>query len=86
MSQSPSGGGGFRIRSPQDFGAGVFMIMLGIAALILGANLSMGTLRSIGPGMLPKSLAVICMVIGVVLCLNALRYSGPALESWSLKG
>lgn len=85
MSQSPSGGSGFRVRSPQDMGAGIFMIALGVLALILGANLPMGTLRSIGPGMLPKSLAVICMVIGLVLALNSLRYDGPALERWSAR-
>ncbi len=86
MSQMSDGGGGLRIRSPQDMGAGIFMIVLGVAALILGSNLSMGTLRSIGPGMLPKSLAVICMAIGLLLCVNSLRFGGPALESWSWKG
>jgi hypothetical protein len=86
MSQMSDGGGGLRIRSPQDMGAGIFMILLGLLAFVLGYELPLGTLRSMGPGMLPKSFAVICMGLGFLMCLNAFRWDGPALEGWSTKG
>jgi hypothetical protein len=77
---------GLRIRSTQDFAAGVFMILLGGLALILARDLPMGTLRQLGPGMLPKSFSVICIALGVIQIIGSLRYSGESLTSFSWRG
>jgi putative tricarboxylic transport membrane protein len=77
---------GLRIRSQQDLGAGVFMLVLSGLALLLARNLSMGTLRQIGPGMLPISFSVICAFLGVLLVISSLRFKGEKLQGWSWRG
>jgi len=77
---------GLRIRSSQDFTAGVFMVVLSVIALVLARDLAVGTLRQIGPGMLPVSFAVICAALGLMLVVSSLRYNGEKLEGWSWKG
>lgn len=77
---------GIRIRSSQDFAAGLFMIALAVLALILSSDLPTGTLRQLGPGMLPKAFAVICALLGVMLCITALRFNGEKLSGWSWRG
>ncbi len=77
---------GLRIRSQQDFAAGLFIIALGLLALFLSRDLPMGTLRQIGAGMLPKAIAVICIGLGLLLAASALRYNGDKLTPWSWRG
>lgn len=77
---------GMRIKSTQDFAAGLFMIALAGLAFYLARDLSAGTLRQIGPGMLPKSFAAICGGLGLLLCLSSLRYEGERLAGWSWSG
>ncbi|WP_376988562.1 tripartite tricarboxylate transporter TctB family protein [Bosea sp. R86505] len=77
---------GLRIRSSQDMGAGLFMILLAGLAFVLARDLPIGTLRQIGPGMLPKSFAVICATLGLLLCITSLRYNGEKLSGWSWRG
>ncbi|MFZ4533301.1 MAG: tripartite tricarboxylate transporter TctB family protein [Alsobacter sp.] len=77
---------GIGIRAPQDALAGVFLIAVGVTALVLGADLPMGTLRSMGAGMLPKSLAVMVAGAGVLLLISAFLADGAGLERWHLRG
>lgn len=77
---------GLRVRSSQDLAAGLFMILLAGVALVLSYDLSMGTLRQLGPGMLPKTFAAICAALGAMLILSSLRYHGEQLSGWSWKG
>jgi hypothetical protein len=79
-------GRSWRIASPQDFAAGLFLVALGVGAWFAAGNLAMGTLRSMGPGMLPKSLAVLVAALGVILALQSLRVQGPSLQAWSWRG
>lgn len=77
---------GLRIKSTQDFAAGLFMIALALLAIYLSGDLPAGTLRQIGPGMLPKSFAAICGGLGLILSLTSLRFEGERLSGWSWKG
>lgn len=77
---------GLRIRSQQDFAAGIFMILLSAIALFLSRGLPVGTLRQIGPGMLPVAFSVICIALGLMLLVNSVRYNGEKLEGWAWKG
>lgn len=77
---------GLRIRSTQDFAAGIFMILLSCIALYLARDLSVGTLRQIGPGMLPVSFAVICILLGLLQVIGSVRYKGEQLAGWSWRG
>ncbi|HEV7259947.1 MAG TPA: tripartite tricarboxylate transporter TctB family protein [Bosea sp. (in: a-proteobacteria)] len=75
-----------RIRSTQDFAAGLFMLALALLALFLSRDLPSGTLRQMGPGMLPKAFATICAVLGLLLSVNSLRYNGEKLTALSWRG
>ena len=80
MSEDQGGGGG-RLKSTQDFGAGLFLIAIGLFALWQGWRLPMGTLRSMGAGMLPISLAVMLCMGGLALILTSITTKGEALEA-----
>lgn len=80
----PGARGSVRIKSPQDFAGGLFLIAFGLFAFWLGRDLSAGTLRAMGPGMLPKAFATILAGLGALLVFESLRWDGHRLERWSL--
>ena len=86
MMSEEQGSGGGRLKSTQDFGAGLFLIAIGLFALWQGWHLPMGTLRSMGAGMLPISLAVMLCVGGAALILTSITTRGEAMEAWSVRG
>jgi len=69
-----------RVRSPQDFWAGILFIGFGCAALWIGRGYAFGTLTKMGPGYLPTALSWALVAIGGVLTARALAVDGPAIE------
>ena len=69
-----------RVKSPQDFWAGILFALAGGAALWVGRNYAFGTLTKMGPGYLPTVLSWALVVIGGVLIVRALAIDGPAIE------
>jgi hypothetical protein len=69
-----------RVKSPQDFWAGVLFVLCGCAAIWIGRNYAFGTLTRMGPGYLPAVLSWALVAIGGVLMLRALALDGPAIE------
>ena len=74
------------IKSTQEFGAGVFLIVVAGLAFSQAIELPRGSLRAMGPGMLPQSLSVMVALGGFGLILTSLFTKGPALERWSIRG
>jgi len=69
----------------KDFWAGLFLIAVGAAALILGRNYAFGTALRMGPGYFPTVLGWLMIVFGLYILATGLR-SGEKLEgSWSLR-
>jgi hypothetical protein len=73
------------VKSPQDFGAGLFLIALAAVGYFAGFGLSAGTLNAIGPGLVPKAVAVMLAGFGVFLIVQALVVKGELLERWSIR-
>ena len=73
-----------RIRSPQDFGAAVFFILLGAAGLWFGWEYRTGTISEMGPGYVPRLLGFLLIGFGIVIGLRSLTLEGPPIEpvSW----
>lgn len=69
-----------RIKSPQDFWAGILFILSGCAALWIGRDYAFGTLTRMGPGYLPAVLSYALVAIGAMLTVRALALAGPAIE------
>jgi putative tricarboxylic transport membrane protein len=78
--------GPIRVRSGQDFAAGLFLIGVGLFAFWSARDLSAGTLNAMGDGMLPQALAVLVSFGGICLVLNSLLHDGGHLERWALRG
>jgi hypothetical protein len=69
-----------RIRSPQDLGAAVIFMLVGLAGLYFGAGLpGMQTGGQLGSGTMPRILSAICLAFAALMLLRALRLDGPAI-------
>jgi putative tricarboxylic transport membrane protein len=78
--------GNIRIRAPQEFAAGLFLIVISAIALWQTADLPVGTMRQLGPGMLPRVLATAVGLCGIVLLALSFVHNGQKLDRWSLRG
>lgn len=78
--------GKVRIRAPQEFAAGLLLSVLATIAFWQGYDLSLGTMRQLGPGMMPRILIFGVGTCGLLLMLLSFLRDGDALERWSLRG
>lgn len=74
------------LKSPQDLGAGLFLIAFAALGFYGGWNLPMGKLSTVGSGMMPKVTAGIVAALGLLLVIESLLSRGPVLERWGLRG
>ena len=70
------------IRSPKDLLAGLLFIAVGIAAIALATNYTLGTAARMGPGYFPRILGILMIVLGAILALRSLRLDGAPLPGW----
>ena len=70
------------VRSPKDLVAGLLFIVVGIAAIAIAANYTLGTAARMGPGYFPRILGILMIVLGAILALRSLRVVGPPLPGW----
>lgn len=73
------------IRSPKDFLAGLMFIALGIAAIVIAMNYTLGTAARMGPGYFPRILGILLIVLGAILALRSARLRGNPLPGWQWK-
>ena len=74
-----------RVRNPKDFWAGVLFILIGGAAIVMGARYSLGTAARMGPGYFPRILGILLIGLGAILALRAFRLDGPPIPAWKLR-
>jgi hypothetical protein len=70
------------VRSPKDFVAGLMFVAIGIAAIIIAANYTLGTAARMGPGYFPRILGILMIVLGAVIALRSLRLRGAPIPAW----
>jgi hypothetical protein len=70
----------FRIKSPQDAGAAVVFIAIGLAGVYFGRDLTFGSAARMGPGFFPIILSWIVIAIGVICGFKGLAIEGPPIE------
>jgi hypothetical protein len=75
----------FRIKSPQDVGAAVVFMAIGLAGAYFGRDLTFGTAARMGPGYFPVVLSWVIFAIGVVVGLKGLSVEGPEIEPVQLR-
>ena len=69
-----------RIKSPQDLGASVMLLLFGVAGLWFGREYSAGISSHMGPGYMPRALSWGLIVFGIIVGLRSVRLRGPAIE------
>jgi hypothetical protein len=75
----------FQIKSPQDFGAAIVFLAIGLAGAYFGSELRFGTAGNMGPGFFPVILSWIIVAIGVVVGIKAVTIEGPRMEPVQLR-
>jgi hypothetical protein len=76
----------FEFHHSKDFWAGVMLIAIGIAAVVIARDYPFGTAWRMGPGYFPSVLGGILTLFGLVLLARGLRGSGEKIAGgWSLR-
>lgn len=65
-----------RVKSPQDLGAGLVFMAVGLAGAYFAKDLALGTALRIGPGYFPTMLSWLLFGIGAVLGVRGLAFAG----------
>jgi hypothetical protein len=71
-----------KIRSQEDFWAGLMFVAFGVLAIVVAANYPMGTALRMGPGYFPTYLGALLIAIGVVTAGLSLRVEGEGTGKW----
>jgi hypothetical protein len=74
-----------RVKSPQDLGAGIVLILIGAAGVIFGQDLRMGTAARMGPGYFPLILSVLIAFLGVLIGGRSFTVEGPPIEKFHVR-
>jgi hypothetical protein len=74
-----------QVKSPQDFGAGVVFVLIGLAGLYFGNELAFGTAARMGPGYFPMLLSGLIVAIGMIIGFRGLAVEGPPIEPVQLR-
>jgi putative tricarboxylic transport membrane protein len=74
-----------RVKSPQDLGAGLVFLAIGIAGLYFGSELAFGTSARMGPGYFPILLSMLIIAVGLVVGFKGLTIEGPPIEKVQLR-
>ena len=74
-----------RVKSPQDFGAAILFLIIGIAGIYFGKDLAFGSASRMGPGFFPTILSGTIALIGGIVGLKSLTIEGPAIEPIRLR-
>lgn len=74
------------IKSPQDFGAGIFLIIFAAIGYFGAMSLKFGQMRGIGPGLMPQVMALLLGAFGLLLVFWSFIHRGSLLERWAIRG
>jgi hypothetical protein len=68
------------VKGPRDLGSSFVMVLIGVAGLYFGAELTMGTAGRMGPGYFPRLLSWLIIAIGIGVGSMALTVEGPPID------
>lgn len=71
-----------KIRSQEDFWAGLMFIGFGVLAVVVARDYPMGSAMRMGPGYFPTYLGAISIVIGAIMTGRAYRFEGERIGRW----
>ena len=74
------------LRASKDVWAGLMLIGIGAAAMLIARNYPFGTALRMGPGYFPIILGALLIVFGLAILAYGLRSREKIARSWSLRG
>ena len=74
-----------KIKSPEDFWAGLHFIAVGAVAIYLSRDYPMGSALRMGPGYFPTWLGGIMSVFGVIVFARSFFLQGVGMGEWALR-
>ena len=74
-----------RVKSPQDLGSAIVIILIGAAGVYFGSELTMGTAGRMGPGYFPRLLSWLIIAVGLFIGLKSLVVDGPPIQPPQLR-
>ncbi len=74
------------LRASKDVWAGLMLIGIGAAAMLIARNYPFGTALRMGPGYFPIILGALLIVFGLAILAYGLRSREKIAGSWSLRG
>jgi putative tricarboxylic transport membrane protein len=69
-----------RIKSPQDAGAAIILVAIGLAGIWFGRDYDIGSVSRMGPGYMPALLSIGLLVFGALIGLRSVTIDGPPIE------
>jgi hypothetical protein len=76
----------FKIKSQEDFWAGLMFIGFGLAAIIVARDYPMGSAMRMGPGYFPTYLGAIMMVMGAIIAFRSTMVQGEGIRKFGWRG
>lgn len=71
-----------KIKSTEDFWAGMMFIAFGAGAIYMSGDYPMGSAMRMGPGYFPTSIGLCLIVLGAVIALISLKKQGVGIGPW----
>ncbi len=69
-----------QIKSPQNLGAGIIFLLIGIGGIYFSSGLTYGAARNMGPGYFPMWLSASIAFLGLIAIAKAFVLNGPVIE------
>ena len=73
------------IRHPKDFWTGIIFLFIGIAAIVIGRDYTMGTAGRMGPAYFPTVLGGLLALIGLIGVIRSFLHDGEAVGKFYIK-
>ena len=75
-----------KIRSQEDFWAGLMFIGFGIVAIVIARDYPMGSAMRMGPGYFPTIIGGMLIVLGAAVSALGFRTQGEGIGVWPWRG
>lgn len=74
-----------KIKSPEDFWAGIMFIGFGVIAIVVSRDYPMGSAMRMGPGYFPTWIGAIMILLGAVISALSFRMVGDRVGKFAWK-
>jgi hypothetical protein len=76
----------FKIKSQEDFWAGLMFIGFGLTAIVVATDYPMGSAMRMGPGYFPTYLGAIMIVLGAIIAFRSTVVKGEGIRAFGWRG